>query len=237
MIDWHSHILPCMDDGSQSVEESIEMLDIQAREGADTVIATPHFYADDESAKDFLQRRDEAYRMLLPHLTGSHPAVVLGAEVRYYKGISRLKELKLLRIGQSKLLLLEMPCTKWSDYTLCELMELSGNGGTRIVLAHAERYLFLQSKPAQRQILDGNFLIQVNSSCLTDFGKRHKAISGLKKGNIHFIGSDCHGTEHRPPRLKKAFEIIEKRFGAEFIGQMDIFGRSMLYEKAKVNPL
>ena len=49
MIDWHSHVLPQMDDGSKSAEESLAMLKMQSEQGVDTVIATPHFYANDES--------------------------------------------------------------------------------------------------------------------------------------------------------------------------------------------
>ena len=57
MIDFHTHILPKMDDGSKSTEESIAMLKMQAEQGIRWVVATPHFYAEPESPQDFLQRR------------------------------------------------------------------------------------------------------------------------------------------------------------------------------------
>ena len=57
MIDWHSHILPGMDDGSKDPEESIAMLDMLEQQGIDTVIATPHFYANEETTEEFLGRR------------------------------------------------------------------------------------------------------------------------------------------------------------------------------------
>ena len=53
MIDWHSHILPGIDDGSGSIEESLALLKMQREQGADTVIATPHFFADDETVDEF----------------------------------------------------------------------------------------------------------------------------------------------------------------------------------------
>ena len=53
MIDWHNHLLPNMDDGSRSVEESLAMLRAQAAQGVTTVMATPHFYANDESVASF----------------------------------------------------------------------------------------------------------------------------------------------------------------------------------------
>ena len=57
MIDWHSHILPKIDDGSRSLEETLELLKMLKSQGINTVIATPHFYADDESVESFLSRR------------------------------------------------------------------------------------------------------------------------------------------------------------------------------------
>ena len=57
MIDWHSHILPGMDDGSHDVTESLCLINMQMAQGVRTVIATPHFYADDETVASFLDRR------------------------------------------------------------------------------------------------------------------------------------------------------------------------------------
>ena len=65
MIDWHSHILPGIDDGSGSIEESLALLKMQREQGADTVIATPHFFADDETVDEFLARRQESLDSLL----------------------------------------------------------------------------------------------------------------------------------------------------------------------------
>ena len=64
MIDFHTHILPKMDDGSKSTEESIAMLKMQAEQGIRWVVATPHFYAEHESPQDFLQRRNHSYQSL-----------------------------------------------------------------------------------------------------------------------------------------------------------------------------
>lgn len=64
MIDFHSHILPGIDDGSASVEESLKLLEMLAEQGVKTVVATPHFYPDRTSVSDFLRRRDAAYQRL-----------------------------------------------------------------------------------------------------------------------------------------------------------------------------
>ena len=64
MIDWHSHILPAVDDGSRNAEESIKLLELLAEQGVKTVVATPHFIADNESVEDFLRRRSSSFNEL-----------------------------------------------------------------------------------------------------------------------------------------------------------------------------
>ncbi len=228
MIDWHSHILPEMDDGSRDVAESISLINMQVSQGVDTVIATPHFYANDESVDSFLERRKKAFELLKAALPERSPQILLGAEVRYYQGISRLADLKALRIEDSKLLLLEMPTSSWTEYMVRELVEMSGKSSTRIVFAHVERYLNLQKPRVWERIFESGMLMQSNAGFLVSFATRRKALSLLKEGNIHFIGSDCHNVTSRPPQIGKAFEIIQKKFGEEYIRQMNEYGQSLL---------
>lgn len=228
MIDWHNHILPEMDDGSRSIAESISMLDIQTSQGVHTVVATPHFYANDESVNAFLERRNKAHEELLSKSATPSLKIILGAEVRYYQGISRLDELKLLRIEGSKLLLLEMPQSAWTEYMIRELLELSGKSSIKIVLAHVERYLTLQNRNVFERLKDNGVLMQANSSFFTSFVTKRRALSLLDEGSIHFVGSDCHNLTSRAPNLGKAFEVIEKKFGNDFIEQMNGCGYSML---------
>lgn len=231
MIDWHNHILPGMDDGSRNTAESIAMIKMQTADGVTTVIATPHFYANDESVEAFLERRKKAAAQLEDALDENAPEILLGAEVRYYQGISRMENLKALRIQNSKLLLLEMPMTCWTEYMIRELTELAGKGGIQIVLAHVERYLKLQKKSTWERLLESGILMQSNASFFLGFGSKKKAISLLKKGKINFIGSDSHNTTSRPPMLKKAFDVIQKKLGCEYVEQMNEFGYFLLENK------
>lgn len=231
MIDWHNHILPGMDDGSRNTAESIAMIKMQTADGVTTVIATPHFYANDESVEVFLERRKKAAAQLQDALDENAPEILLGAEVRYYQGISRMENLKALRIQNSKLLLLEMPMTCWTEYMIRELTELAGKSGIQIVLAHVERYLKLQKKSTWERLLESGILMQSNASFFLGFGSKKKAISLLKKGKINFIGSDSHNTTSRPPMLKKAFDVIQKKLGCEYVEQMNEFGYFLLENK------
>ena len=81
MIDFHTHILPGVDDGSRSIEESLAMLQAEADAGIERVVFTPHFYASQNSPKDFLRRRQESWSALLPHMYRGLPQVSFGAEV------------------------------------------------------------------------------------------------------------------------------------------------------------
>ncbi len=230
MIDFHSHILPNVDDGSKDVEESIDLLNMLSRQNVETVIATPHFLANHEPIDRFLQRRSESVQQLLPELKDGHPKIICGAEVSYYPGISRMEGLDKLRIEGSKLLLLEMPMCKWSDYALSELAELAARGSTRIVLAHLERYMGFQKDSALRTIYQNGILVQCNASFLLEFGTKRRAMSMLGDGRIHMLGSDCHSVKSRPPRIGNAFEAIEKKFGRDFLNNFNEYGYSLLDE-------
>lgn len=228
MIDWHTHILPGMDDGSRDVAESISLIKMQVSQGIDTVVATPHFYANDETINSFLDRRKKSLELLKSELPDTSPKILLGAEVRYYQGISRMADLNALRIEDSKLILLEMPMSTWTEYMIRELIEMSGRGEVKIVLAHVDRYLNFQKAGVLERIFKSGILIQANASFFNDFSSKRKALAFLRKGNIHLLGSDCHNMESRPPQIGKAFDIIKKKFGKDYLQQMNEYGYSLL---------
>ena len=228
MIDWHCHVLPKMDDGSRSVEESLKLIEMQQAQGVETIVATPHFYANDESVEAFLQRRKASFDLLKQSLPENSPKIILGAEVRYYHGISKFKDLKALRAEGSEVLLLEMPFSKWTEYMVRELTEISLMGDVKLVLAHIERYLSLQSRELWDYILGSEIFTQVNASFFASSLTRRKAISMLRRGEIHFLGSDCHNLTSRYPKLDKAQDVIKKKFGESFINQMNEYGESVL---------
>lgn len=228
MIDWHSHILPNMDDGCKDEAESLELLRMLSLQNVDSVILTPHFYANDESVGSFLERRNKSFDVLSSQLSGDIPRLYCGAEVKYYSGISRMTDLKWLCIGKSKLLLMEMPFSVWTEYTVKEIEDLSRSGEVRPVIAHIDRYIGFQKPYTIERIIESDILIQANADYLIKLSTRHKALNMLRKNNIHFLGSDCHNREIRPPRLDKAFKIIEKKLGYGFLEQMNDFGLSLL---------
>lgn len=228
MIDWHSHVLPCVDDGSESIDESLAMLKSMAESGIETVIATPHFYANDESVDEFIAKRDKAASELLAVHGENMPRIICGAEVKYYSGIARMKGLERLCIGSSRLLLLEMPMTKWTEYTVKELIELTCSKRLKVVLAHTERYLSLQSEDVIEKLLENGICIQTNASFFLKLFTKGRALRMIDDEMIQFIGSDCHNMTTRPPNADKAYELIEKKLGRRFVERMIAFGYDML---------
>ena len=81
-VDFHSHILPRMDDGSPDVETSLQMLRSLRDQGVERVALTPHYYAHRSSVERFLKKRDDAYQQLLEAIGDEPmPELLLGAEV------------------------------------------------------------------------------------------------------------------------------------------------------------
>lgn len=228
MTDFHSHILPKMDDGSRSVEESLLMLKALREQGISRVVATPHFYANDESVESFLKRRQASFEELQASATPELPEIVLGAEVRYYEGISRLDELKLLCIQGTKLLLLEMPERKWTEYILKELTDMASDGRVTLVLAHVDRYAHIQKQDVFYRLLQSGILMQINADFVNGFFTQRKAISMLKNDEAHFLGSDCHNMAERAPNIGRALTAIQKKLGKDFFQDFKNFMNEFL---------
>ena len=116
MIDFHSHILPGIDDGSENVETSLQMIAALKEQGVDTICATSHFYATERTPQRFLFRREEAFEALKASLPADAPKILLGAEVLYFPGIAHMEELPELCLEGTNLLLLEMPFERCYGY-------------------------------------------------------------------------------------------------------------------------
>ena len=139
-LDYHAHVLPGCDHGSDRLETSLRQLDMAAAAGIRTVCATPHFYPHKESAESFLRRRAECAQLLRAHLPERAPQICLGAEVLICDGMERLDGLyRLCREGTNELLL-EMPFYAWPESIWDTLYQLLDLQDIQIILAHAERY-------------------------------------------------------------------------------------------------
>ena len=229
MIDLHSHILPGIDDGSKSVEMSLEMLRKSAAQGVKTIFATPHFYATRHTPQRFFEKRQNAWEQLQPMLEEGMPKVILGAEVTYFEGMSRSQELENMRLGDSNLLLVEMPTTPWTDYMMEELECIPRFLGLQPVLAHIDRYMHRSQLPRfLDDLLELEVLLQANANAFGSVLQRGKMLKLVQKGLLDFIGSDTHNLESRGPNLEIATQAITKKLGAAALEDLNAHSAQLL---------
>ena len=213
MIDIHTHILPGMDDGSGSLEESLAMAKESARQGVRLLAATPHFYATQEDPERFLQRREASLALLESAWQDGFPTLLVGAEVRYFDGISRVEKIAHLTLDHTRILLLEMPFTSWSRRMVDEVLELQRSRGLQVLLAHVERYLKDQDGQVWETFRQNGVWMQCNANFFLRWQTKRKAQALFKKGEIQMLGSDTHNMTSRPPNLAMARDALVKSLG------------------------
>lgn len=231
MTDFHSHILPGIDDGSRSVEESLAMLRMEARQGIRHVVATPHFYPRQNAPEAFLERRAESARLLFEAMAQEPdlPQVHLGAEVYFFPGISDCEQLRELTIDQNSYILIEMPLSPWTDRMYRELQDIHYKQGLNPIVAHVDRYIRpFRTDDIPNRLAELPVLVQANASFFQDWFTRSMAMRMLRKGQIHLLGSDCHNLTSRAPNLDQAIALIGKHQGQQALRWIQSNGDEVL---------
>ncbi len=220
MVDFHSHILPGMDDGSDSMETSLKMLELSRAQGVDTIVSTSHYYNFQESIDDFIKRREAAMYKLCTYITEHDldvPEIVTAAEVRLYPEMHLEKNLDSLCIDNKKYMLLEMPYGKWSSWMFNEVYALISRG-YKPIMAHVERYL---GAVKEKEILEGllslDVYVQCNADSFIDRRKRRFVKKLIKLDRLTVIGSDCHNMGSRISHFDDACKYITKKYGSDYL--------------------
>ena len=233
VIDFHTHILPFVDDGSDSLETSLEMLRMLNEQGVKRVVATPHFYANHDLPENFLEKRAEAKNKFLKYIEAydNLPDVSVGAEVYFFEGISVCEYLSDMAIENTKYIMVEMPFKHWSDRNLQELAGIYQKRGLTPIIAHIDRYIrpFGYKKLFDR-LENLPVIIQVNASFFTNKATRRFALSLFRQGRIQLIGSDCHNLTSRKPNISEALQIIERFLGNKAISHINYFEHKIISE-------
>lgn len=220
MLDFHSHFLPGIDDGSDSVETSLAMLNAWQEQGITDICATPHFYAEQNNPERFIARRNAAFQKVKEATNNNLPNIRLGAEVLFFDGISRYEGLHELCLEGTDLLLLEMPFRTWTSHMIEEVGIIASTTGIMPVAAHIERYLD-QPRKLVKEFLNLNIFIQSNAEFFLDRRTQRQALKMLKKGTITFIGTDAHNLGHRSVNIGPALDVIENSLGDKFLNQVE----------------
>ena len=207
-VDYHTHILPFMDDGAPDVEASLKMLGMLAEQGIERVATTSHSDPKNETVSEFISRRDKSYELLCSNCdTGYLPEIVLSAEVYCTPGISSA-DLSPLCYKGTNYLLFELPRLPFGEWMVTELEVIAYKQKLVPVIAHLDRYMEWYSPKDIRKLLSfDDAVIQINNHAFSKKDVRHAVCDIIKNGYRVVIGSDAHDTEKRRPN----FDMVEKQ--------------------------
>jgi protein-tyrosine phosphatase len=218
MIDIHSHILPGVDDGAQTIEEAIAIAHAAVKEGITTIVATPHHKngSYENTKQQILPRVAQLNSIFQEHHL---PLTVLpGQEVRIHGELLKDYEAEELVTvaGDSRYLLIEFPADHVPRYAEQLLFDLQLQGIVPIIV-HPERNAEIIERPELLyQLVKKGALTQLTASSVSGhFGKNIKKFSLqlIEARLTHLIASDAHNTTSRPFRMREAYETIKKEFG------------------------
>ncbi|HEO5350503.1 capsular polysaccharide biosynthesis protein Cps4B [Streptococcus agalactiae] len=231
MIDIHSHIVFDVDDGPKTLEESLSLIEESYRQGVRIIVSTSHRRKgmfetpEDIIFKNFSIVKHEAEKRF------EHLQILYGGELYYTSDmLEKLKLKQIPTLNNTKFALIEFSMqTSWKDIhtALSNVLML----GITPVVAHIERYNALENqKERVKEIINMGCYTQINSSHILKqklFNDKHKRFKKraryfLEENLVHFVASDMHNLDVRPPFLAEAYKIIYRDFGKERANQLFI---------------
>lgn len=249
MIDFHCHLLQGIDDGSRSVETSINILEQSREQGVRKIVATPHFYASKMPIDSFLKNRQASYENLLAEVkaegmclagvegasdaspeSDALPRLYLGAEVAYFDSMSGSERIGDLAIQGTNIIMVEMPYADWEGAHLREIEKLCSR--FTVIIAHIERFMNRRNKRRIKELIEMSktlpIKIQVNAEAFEDRKLRKRLIKMFAAGEAHVLGSDCHGMHRRPPNLPIGMDALRDALGESFLCDMNARNEELL---------
>ncbi len=234
VIDFHSHMLPGIDDGSPDENTSLAMLRMAAEQGVHIQVLTPHYYPWRESMEHFLKRRWESCVRLKNALTPGLPKLLVGAETAFFNGMSK-ENLTPLCIGSSRVILVELPFESWDGRIADEIATMSLDKGYQVVLAHVERYLGFKNNPEMLESLARLPIhMQINAETFLHLSSRRKGLELVRSGRVCILGSDAHNCDSRKPNLAEGRRYLEKKLGSARLRHMDEVSSGLLQKEFAV---
>ena len=234
MIDFHSHILPNIDDGSSSIEESINILKEAKEAGFTKIISTSHYieeyYESDEKERtELLKNIEKNYQDI---------ELYLGNEIYITdQMIELVKEGKASTINNSKYILFELPMNTKTMLTKEMIYRIIENGYTPII-AHPERYNYVQGYPEYvEELAEMGAMFQANyGSIIGMYGEKAKKTVKklLKQDLIQFLGSDVHRTNQIYPLIPKAIKKISKVISEEKIKELTVMNPQKVLDNEEI---
>jgi protein-tyrosine phosphatase len=223
-VDIHSHVIFGVDDGSKSLEMSVEMLKRNYAEGVRTMFATPHNYPGEEHSISLIKERykilkEKAYEI------GEDFKLLLGNEVLYRKNIvEELDEGDCLTMNDTRYVLTEFVPGEKYDTIYTGLLDMVREGYIPII-AHIERVNCLhEGYKNLQELIDMGCLMQINTELLVGgvFNKMTKRLFNLiELDMVHFLGTDCHNITTRPPLFDKPMQKLQKKLQKSSVDKLN----------------
>lgn len=222
--DIHTHLLPGVDDGAKDVQEACRLIRLAYDDGTRAMILTPHYrgvYRENTPAF-LLQRFDELRQTV--HRELPDMKLYLGNEVQYQLDVfSLLESGRVLPLCGSRYVLLEFRSNVLRSRVITGVAEAVQYGFVPII-AHAELYGVFRLDPSLvEEVLHMGALIQMNADSIlgkNGFGVKRLCHRLLKEHQVHFVASDAHDPEKRPPLLQKCFVRVQKRYGEKYANRV-----------------
>lgn len=236
IIDIHNHILPGVDDGSRTIEESISLIKYLKSIGVKDIVLTSHYIKGTKYEFNTLVRNN-ILKELKNALNDDEVNLYIGNEVYLGEEVINLYENhEISTLNNSKYMLVELPLSSYSrnfPSILCEL----DNYGIVPIIAHPERYRFLQkNKNRINELLEFNCLLQINVDSLTGkYGNKAKKVAKwlLKNNLVQLVGTDTHHYEHSK-HLRKAYEKLHKLVGDTKYNELTFYNPKNVLENKTV---
>ncbi|MBR2871522.1 MAG: hypothetical protein IKB98_09165 [Clostridia bacterium] len=213
MIDLHSHVLPFVDDGSDSLEKSVEMLKNCQEMGVTDLVLTPHFRGRFNKTAIELKTIFEQFKEQVKQ-HGVNLNLYLGQEIYWCKEFkTNLSNGTVFGINQGKYLLVECPYGEECDVT--EIVYEVKTTGYIPVVAHVERYSYITVDDVE-EIKRMGAVVQVNAGSIVAKDNRidRKKVKKLfKLGLVDVVASDVHA--HRQNYMQRAYEVVQKKYGKD----------------------
>ena len=225
MVDLHCHVLPGIDDGAESLEQSLEFCRAALEDGVSVLVATPHQKPGHfDTTPEAIREKAEDLRRALRE-AAIPVEIVEGAEVYLSADlVASLREGKVCTLGNTgRYLLLELPYQQMPLRVEETVFQLKVAGVTP-VLAHPERIAYFTADPDRlEKLVRLGCLSQITADALLGgFGEKTRDLSRrlLERGLVHVISSDAHDAIHRPPVLSRARDAAAEVVGTERARQM-----------------
>lgn len=226
MIDLHCHILPDIDDGANTTEDSLEMARLAVSEGITHLLATPH-----HMNRNWMNEKRKVVALVKEVQSeidreGIPLTIYPGQEIRIYGNMLEdiEKDTLLFTDELQQYLLVEFPTASIPNYTERLFYDLQTNGKIPVIV-HPERNRIIQEDPHKlKELVQHGALAQLTAASYTGgFGKQIQKLSKqmIESDLVHFIASDAHNTGNRAFHMKEAHDLVIKEFGRRKWHQFD----------------